>query len=65
MSLKEIRDRYKVPARRGQLVSVAGEPGTIRGSHCGRLRVDLNSGAKITCHPVKGVLYLKGGLTSE
>lgn len=65
MSLQDIRSRYKVPAKRGQRVSVYGKPGTIRSSFRGRLRVELDAGGLVTCHPTDGLLYLEGGLTSE
>lgn len=68
MSLEQIRKHYKVPAKRGGRVSIYGEPGTIRSSHCGRLRVEMDAkpgmtGRRVTCHPVDGVLYIDGGLS--
>jgi hypothetical protein len=60
MALVYIRDRYRVPARRGMRVTVNGHLGTIQGARGPRLWVQFDDGYSLSCHPTWGVVYLDG-----
>lgn len=59
MSMKYIRDTYKVPAKRGMKVIADGEPGKIVGSHGAYLRIKLDFKKKpLPFHPTWHMEYL-------
>jgi hypothetical protein len=62
VSMKAIRDRYNVPARRGKLVRFRGEPSAIRSADGHRLWLtDLATMCRVgPCHPVWKMDYLDG-----
>lgn len=58
MSMKWIRDRYKVPAKRGMNVIAQGDRGTIVGSRNGYLRIQIDGQKKIfSFHPTDDIKY--------
>ena len=60
MSLKYIRDTYRVPAKRGARILFDGVEGTITGAHNGRLRVRLKGlKRRAFLHPDWQVTYPK------
>ena len=58
MSLKYIRCRYGVPAKRGMRVTVDGRAGRITSGKGGRLRVVFDGEEFVSiCHPTWRVVY--------
>jgi hypothetical protein len=59
MSMKWIRDLYKVPAKRGMKVIAQGERGTIVGSRNGYLRIRIDGRKNVfSFHPTDDIKYL-------
>jgi hypothetical protein len=59
MGMKWIRDRYKVPAKRGMEVTAQGIRGTIVGSKNGYLRIRIDERKRIlSFHPTWEMKYL-------
>ena len=63
MSVKYVRDTYKVPAKRGMTVMVDGQPGRIvsfPGAYIGVRFQDTAAHGKFThrCHPTWRVVYM-------
>jgi len=60
MSIKYIRDFYRVPAKRGARVIVGGKAGVITGAQDAYIlvRFDGDKAAR-PCHPTSGVTYLQ------
>jgi hypothetical protein len=56
--MKWIRDRYKVPAKRGMKVAAQGERGIIIGSKNGYLRIQIEGRKKnLLFHPTWEMKY--------
>lgn len=58
MSFEYVRSEYKVPAKRGMLVTVDGQAGVITSGKGGYIMVRFN-GSKhpLPCHPTWRVVY--------
>lgn len=59
MSIKQIRDMYKVPAKRDMDITLMGRPATIVGSRGMRLRVEFDDepGVIYSAHPTWDIVY--------
>ncbi|MEV0996842.1 hypothetical protein [Nonomuraea sp. NPDC050202] len=57
-----VRRYYRVPAFRGDRVTVYGKPGRITAFRDAgiRVRFDEGPGWSVPCHPVDGVVYVDG-----
>jgi len=60
MSLKYIREHYRVPAKKGMVVLAQGEKGIIQGSSRAYLRIKLDGQSYVGLwHPTWEIIYPK------